>query len=248
MRCTSVRFPIPPPIAAVARPASGKNAFSLIELLIVIAVISVLLAILFPAVSLVREAADQAKCATHLRQLGSATGMFLAEHDNVMYPHTDYNFFGKGEKRWYDYLRPYIGKQTTGSINGRASLYCPLILSTRPTQYSYTGYGKNGNLGNLSGAHKSKRITEAYPMDRVVLMWDDQQLSNFDGGWPTATWGGGGSWYKLAFRHGGKAHILLMDGHVRSLEKGRYGDARDYPELLWGPFDQYPTTDMPTPP
>ena len=48
----------------------SKDGFTLVELLVVIAVIAVLLGILVPAVQQVREAARHTECLNHLRQLG----------------------------------------------------------------------------------------------------------------------------------------------------------------------------------
>ena len=52
-----------------------SKAFTLIEVLVVISIISLLISILLPALSSARAAARDLKCKTQLRQIGTANIM-----------------------------------------------------------------------------------------------------------------------------------------------------------------------------
>ena len=58
-----------------------RSAFTLVELLVVMAVIGLLVALLLPAINASREAARATQCKSNLRQIGLAVAEFHARYD-----------------------------------------------------------------------------------------------------------------------------------------------------------------------
>ncbi len=63
----------------------SNNAFTLVELLVVISIIAVLAAILFPVFNHVREVANSISCISNLRQLNTSLQLYLQDYDSC-YP------------------------------------------------------------------------------------------------------------------------------------------------------------------
>jgi len=62
-----------------------KRAFTLIEILVVLAIIALLAAIIFPVLASARGKARSAACQSNLKQLGAAMAMYIG--DNERYPY-----------------------------------------------------------------------------------------------------------------------------------------------------------------
>lgn len=103
---------------------AGERGFTLIELLIVVAVISILVALTIPAVQLARESARQTQCRNNLRQMGLAVQNFEATHR--FYPSNGWGYQwigdpdrGVGRKQpggWIYHLLPYLEQDALSQI------------------------------------------------------------------------------------------------------------------------------------
>lgn len=87
-------------------PSCRKSAFTLVEMLVVIAIIGALIALLLPAIQSAREAARRAACSSNLRQIGLAIQNF--ESGKGHFPPSRY---GAGGLSILAVITPYIGQE-----------------------------------------------------------------------------------------------------------------------------------------
>jgi prepilin-type N-terminal cleavage/methylation domain-containing protein len=64
----------------------NKKRFTLVELLVVISILSIMMGLLFPVLSKAREAACAARCASNLRQVAFAAGMYSEDYRGYFLP------------------------------------------------------------------------------------------------------------------------------------------------------------------
>src|SRR5690606_7601708 len=94
----------------------ARKGFTLVELLVVVAIISLLIAMLLPAIQAARESGRRAACSSNLKQLATAVHVFHERHNSMP---TYYGWFpdkasyGTGARgSWYVHLMPGLEMQS----------------------------------------------------------------------------------------------------------------------------------------
>jgi len=122
-------------------------AFTLVELLVVIAVIAVLSALLMPVLARAREAGRSSACQSNLRQIGVAFETYLGDYDET-YPADELDPFLWMGRRWRWPLQRYLvmpGRRASANDPLVAEGYTPGILlcpsdDTAPEKWDSTSY------------------------------------------------------------------------------------------------------------
>lgn len=105
------------------------SAFSLVELLVVVAVIAVLAGIMLPAIAAVKQAAQRTQCASNIRQLILGTLAFAGDNQGMV-PTAGVNWgysnwvTNRAQGRWMQSLDPYVGTYTVFN--------CPVSAKLQP--------------------------------------------------------------------------------------------------------------------
>jgi prepilin-type N-terminal cleavage/methylation domain-containing protein/prepilin-type processing-associated H-X9-DG protein len=140
-------------ILSVSRP--GKSAFTLIELLVVIAIIAILAAIMFPVFLSAKAAAKLATCKSNLRQIHTATTMYLDDWQGQMFANVSFpGVWGNDGGGAYTRqgLRGWI--ETLWRYHHKVEIYrCP-------TYYANYSYALNGMCESRRAPRRpSKTVT-----------------------------------------------------------------------------------------
>lgn len=106
--------------------AGKKRGFSLIELLIVIAIIAILAAMLLPALNKARESARKSQCLANLKQLGFAAISYSGDNNDFILPAREGLSGDTSTKFWYKqgrdvtkgFISPYLSMPEYASSRG----------------------------------------------------------------------------------------------------------------------------------
>lgn len=142
-----------------------KQAFTLIEMLVVIAIIALLTSLLVPAVSSALRRAKMATCMSNLRQAGLGLTQYAAENRG-RYPVCEFAEFRGGTYGMVGLLEDYLPFSTVKDRNGNQTEWvdprnsCPLYYSKN------RGYGNSMAYGSYAYRHVFQGNTGSSPPTR----------------------------------------------------------------------------------
>lgn len=205
--------------------SSARNrAFTLVEILVVIGVIALLAAILFPVLSRVREGGRTKACGSNMHQLGLAFQQYAA--DSNRYPDAGAYQYWQDGGQWVagtagqgvDKDGPPYDETALKTANVEGGALFPYVRDTQvyscPSNSYNTRkkltYSMNCAIGRMSPV----RIRT--PQDIVLLVDEERNNDGFFYATDNAASGAvGTSTDALTKLHNGGGNLLFTDGHVK---------------------------------
>ena len=124
---------------------TGKSAFTLVELLVVIGIIALLIAILLPALNRAREQAKMAACLSNQRQIALAMIMYANDNKGSLPP------YGHATGWWAEDPNSYWWMLIAKYTGGRAGSYMGIDIGRCPAERGTQLYGTYGvNYGKVT--------------------------------------------------------------------------------------------------
>ncbi len=207
----------------------NRSRFTMIELLMVIAVIAILTSIMLPGLRKAKQFAYSATCGNNLKQIAMAGLMYADEWDDCLPCHgrwngyTEYGYDHTSDTQWWT----QAGFSTVKQHEGESVLHCPQgKASLRPLRFP-TSTKVYYNLNKYLGARDATG-TPPIPRTRhlTVKKWwfaDGKMGSNADGYWLFSNMDSYGyvpwPWeYSIVGHPSQTANFTFGDGHVESLK------------------------------
>ena len=202
-----------------------NKRFTLIELMVVLAIIAILLSLLLPALGKARKTARQAVCAGQLSQIGVAAKQYSGDNDGyILSASSSVASWDTLRGYWAD-LTPYLGiewdtsdSQAYKTIKGQGIYKCPSSEVNNPKIWSNSGIGWNPGVGHAlknNGPVKFK-YAHVHKPSETAMAGDTEDEGTLNNTGVFESYNGANSSGTVGDRHFGKANALWVDGHVSS--------------------------------
>jgi len=200
-----------------------QNRFSLIELLIVIAIMAILSSLLLPALSKAKGTAQQIHCASNMKTMGQLFSMYSNDYDNYLIPPRV-----PPDKMWGQLV-----VNMTGLIPN-SLLWCPSRDPSKLANVNHGSgydYGVNYYIASVPATNVWGRLDKVRQPSRTGYLFESGgnyqtnlerlQLPQFSkDGWRH----GGNTWA------GARSNALFIDIHVEALGSGDIpASSNDFP-------------------
>ena len=225
------------------RRVSPARAFTLLELLVVVAIIAILAAILFPVFGRARENGRRASCQSNLKQIGLGLMQYSQDYDEVFIADWYATATSPGPTlppssnptdpvsyKWADAAFPYIKSEqvfTCPSATGDAA--APYVYyrnipagQERPLNEmgSYTivhGYGPN--VAGKTPPVSHPRVNDLVNLSEAETPATTAYVLDGDGYFYTQVTGTGDDFDNVVVRHLETINTLFLDGHVKAIKR-----------------------------
>lgn len=206
----------PGPSSQLSCGAHDSFAFTLIELLAVLAIIAVLTTLLLPVVGGMRERADAAKCISNMRHQFMGAMAFAADK-GVLPRAVDSGTY------WFREIAPYLDYDPTKTGKDYPLFMCPKrpikrlqeIVATQGGSISYGGYLTNPMVCGIPPNNLPVRRLPQFSNPASIWMIADGNAQAAAYIWDADT-----IRKRIAYDHkiGGqmKAQLIMLDGHATS--------------------------------
>jgi prepilin-type N-terminal cleavage/methylation domain-containing protein/prepilin-type processing-associated H-X9-DG protein len=193
------------------------RAFTLVELLVVIAVIAMLAALLLPALSRAKESARSIQCLSQMRQLGLALRLY-AEDFADEFPRSQHSAFSHRQLTWGRALAPQLGSDPNAWTNLLRGVYrCPSDPRRTPWSYGLNVYFELGPDDDYEGKPQTWRRVGLVP-NPVATVGFAENASGADHIMPNF-WAAASDAVDVASRrHHQRSNYTFVDGHVEGRE------------------------------
>lgn len=230
----------------IRRPPSSLGAFTLVELLMVVAIIGILAAILIPTLGKVRDNARTGQCLSNVRQLALANLLYASENKGQLIVHLN-GQAGSGstaayimpaavrnEGNWQKAVARYMN---IDKVSARSRFVCPSADLSGVSDADIN----NGNHSTYTVSmwlhSNAAGFGRLQALPAPIVMVAEMRVSNMDGTYPWNVNDQGNTSYDnriSLFRHAGstRRNVAMTDGSARSLSPIQDGVFRESGALM----------------